>query len=215
MRLVPRSPVADVLLKIVEAGHDRPTATFIGLVERLRRVKLPDVVKVTCYRHRFFGTPFADLVQAAMRGPSFWTVTERELFAARTSRLNTCPFCVSAHQPIAVFYGGAEVAGAIQAPQDAPIRSEAKAVLAFLDKVAAEPSSVGSTDGALVADAGVPPDALDEALNIAVLFHVINRVMNALGSTAMPERQQRAGVRAIRLLGYRNPPVVRLLSRAG
>ena len=52
-------------------------------------------------------------------------------------------------------------------------------------------------------------------MRIAVLFHVINRVMNGLGSTAMPERQQRLGVRVIRLLGYRTPLVVRLLSRAG
>jgi hypothetical protein len=27
-----------------------------------------------------------------MRGPSEWTVGERELFAAFTSRLNQCPF---------------------------------------------------------------------------------------------------------------------------
>jgi hypothetical protein len=29
---------------------------------------------------------------AVMRGPSEWTVGERELFAAFTSKLNQCPF---------------------------------------------------------------------------------------------------------------------------
>lgn len=207
--------MADLLLDNVEGGHDRATATFIRLMEGITGIGLPDVVKVTCYRHRFFGTPFADLVQAAMRGPSFWTVAERELFAARTSKLNMCPFCLSAHQPVAAFYGGAEVAAAVDAPQDGSIRAEAKAALVFLEKVAVDPDSVGAQDAATVAQAGVPTGALEQAVRIAVLFHVINRVMNGLGSTAMPERQQRLGVRVIRLLGYRTPPVVRLLSRAG
>ncbi|MGB8384419.1 MAG: hypothetical protein WCG47_24810 [Dermatophilaceae bacterium] len=183
-------------------------------MERITGVALPDVVKVTCYRHRFFGTPFNDLVQAAMRGPSFWSVAERELFAARTSKLNTCPFCVSGHQPMAASYGGSEVAAAVEAPKDASIRAAAKAVLVFLDKLAGDPDSVGAPDAAAVSDAGVPAGALEEAVRIAVLFHVINRLMNGLGSTAMPDRQQRMGVRLIRLLGYRTPLVVRIMSRA-
>ena len=69
--LARRWAVADLLLDNVEAGHDRPTALFIRVTERITGMALPDVVKVTCYRHRFFGTPFADLVQEAMRGPSF------------------------------------------------------------------------------------------------------------------------------------------------
>ena len=142
-------------------------------------------------------------------------MAERELFAARTSKLNTCPFCVSAHQPVAASYGGAQVAAAVDAPQGGAVRAEAQAALVFLDKLAVDPASVGAQDAAAVVKAGVPTGALEQAVRIAVLFHVINRVMNGLGSTAMPERQQRVGVRLIRLLGYRTPPAVRLLSRAG
>ena len=188
---------------------------FIRLMEGITGIALPDVVKVTCYRHRFFGRPFADLGQEAMRGPSFWTVAERELFAARTSKLNMCPFGVSAHQRVAAFYGGAVVAAAVDAPRDGSIRAEAQAALVFLDKLAVYPDYVGAKDAAAVMEAGVPTGAREQAVQVAVLFHVINRVMNGLGSTAMPERQQRLGVRVIRLLGYRTPQVVRLLSRAG
>ena len=35
---------------------------------------------------------FGQAVQGAMRGPSEWTVGERELFAAFTSRMNKCMF---------------------------------------------------------------------------------------------------------------------------
>ena len=51
-----------------------------------------DVLKVMTYRPEFFGSPYCDLLQDVMRGPSDWSPGERELFAAFTSRLNQCPF---------------------------------------------------------------------------------------------------------------------------
>ena len=56
------------------------------------RMEPPDVVKTGLYRREFFGKPNGVVVQRVMRGPSEWTVGERELFAAFTSRLNQCPF---------------------------------------------------------------------------------------------------------------------------
>src|SRR5438552_3679575 len=44
------------------------------------------------YRPEFFGRAMCDWTQAVMRGPSAWSVGERELFAAFTSRLNQCVF---------------------------------------------------------------------------------------------------------------------------
>ena len=51
-----------------------------------------DVVRTLMYRRSFFGTPWTDLTQQVMRGPSPWTVGEREIFAAFVSRLNQCVF---------------------------------------------------------------------------------------------------------------------------
>jgi uncharacterized peroxidase-related enzyme len=205
-----------VFLDVVEAGHDRVTATFLRFVELVGRAKLPDVIKTVSYRHRYFGTPFTDLVQRVMRGPSFWTIADRELFAARISKSNTCPFCVSSHQPVAAAYAGKDVIdAAMESPQDAPLRPETKAVLAFLDKMSADPASIDAADVRAVKGTGVSREALEDAVWIATLFHVINRVLNSLGAQAMePEQQQRA-VRFIKLFGYRNAPIVRLLSRAG
>ena len=50
------------------------------------------VVKTLRYRPELFGRPFSDALDAVMRGPSEWSVGERELFAAFTSLLRQCPF---------------------------------------------------------------------------------------------------------------------------
>lgn len=44
------------------------------------------------YRPELFGQAFSEALQEVMRGPSDWTVAERELFAAFVSSLNQCPF---------------------------------------------------------------------------------------------------------------------------
>jgi hypothetical protein len=62
---------------------------FIRLVSGFRA---PDVVRTLRYRQEFFGRHHNAHTQAVMRGPSEWSVGERELFAAFVSRLNNCAF---------------------------------------------------------------------------------------------------------------------------
>ena len=83
-------------LKILTHGHrwqERLKLAFIGLVGG----SPPDVVKMLMYRPEFFGTPFSDLLHDVMRGPSRWSPGERELFAAYTSQLNRCAWCLDMH----------------------------------------------------------------------------------------------------------------------
>lgn len=51
-----------------------------------------DVVRTMRYRSDLFGRPFSATLQQVMRGPSDWSVGERELFAAFVSCQNQCPF---------------------------------------------------------------------------------------------------------------------------
>ena len=51
-----------------------------------------DIGQALQYRPDLFGGPFSTLLQTMMRGPSEWTVGERELFAAFSSSLRQCPF---------------------------------------------------------------------------------------------------------------------------
>jgi hypothetical protein len=54
--------------------------------------RVPDIVRTLIYRPKFFGDSYNAWIQAVMRGPSQWSVWERELFASFTSRRNACVF---------------------------------------------------------------------------------------------------------------------------
>jgi hypothetical protein len=81
-----------VRLQQVETGHRLPQRLMLGAMRVVARMEPPDVVKAGLYRRDFFGKPYSVVLQRVMRGPSEWSVGERELFAAFTSRLNQCPF---------------------------------------------------------------------------------------------------------------------------
>ena len=76
----------------LDRGHRLDARLFLGFVRLVSRREPPDVLKTVYYRPEFFGAPYSGLLHDLMRGPSEWSVGERELFAAFTSRLNQCPF---------------------------------------------------------------------------------------------------------------------------
>jgi hypothetical protein len=79
-------------LERVATGHRLKEKAILALVRLLSRREPEDVVKTLFYRPDFFGGHHNRLTQAVMRGPSRWSVGEREIFAAVTSKLNQCPF---------------------------------------------------------------------------------------------------------------------------
>ncbi|WP_040772789.1 carboxymuconolactone decarboxylase family protein [Nocardia pneumoniae] len=201
-------------LEAVKSGHDRPTRFVLWTMRRFSGVEVPAVLKVLFYRHRFFGSPLSDLIQDAMRGPSYWTVAEREIFATHTSQANECPFCATSHEAIAGAYADAGVVTrALADGADSPLRPEARAMLGFLAKMARDPDGLTAEDAALVRLAGVSEEAFDEAVWVGTCFNVINRMMNTVGAGPLDEKQRPLSARFIKLVGYRMPPPVTLFSR--
>ena len=78
-------------LKKVHQGHRLPDKLMLTMMNLIVG-HAPGVVRTLRYRKEFFGHPFSELTQQVMRGPSDWTVGEREMFAAFVSRLNQCVF---------------------------------------------------------------------------------------------------------------------------
>ena len=76
----------------MERGERLANRVKYALIRIVSGFRAPDVVRTLAYRKAFFGEPHTIHTQAVMRGPSLWTVGERELFAAFVSRLNQCLF---------------------------------------------------------------------------------------------------------------------------
>lgn len=51
-----------------------------------------DIRRILTYRSHLFGQPFSASIQEALRGPSDWSIGERELFAAFVARNSQCVY---------------------------------------------------------------------------------------------------------------------------
>ncbi|GJG85486.1 hypothetical protein tb265_06670 [Gemmatimonadetes bacterium T265] len=78
-------------LEKVHRGHGLRDKVMLAVM-RVATGHAPGVVRTLLYRKEFFGRPWSELTQQVMRGPSPWTVGEREIFAAVVSRFNACTF---------------------------------------------------------------------------------------------------------------------------
>ena len=78
-------------LPAVERGR-LPDRLLYAIIRWASGFRAPDVVRTLRYRGSRFGRPHSAHTHAVMRGPSEWSVGERELFAAYVSRVNDCQF---------------------------------------------------------------------------------------------------------------------------
>jgi uncharacterized peroxidase-related enzyme len=175
------------------------------LLTRISGAELDDVGKTALRRPDLFGKPFLALAQALLREPSEWSVGERELLAAAVSRANTCAFCVATHREIA----GGELGHDPLATLDREeLGDRVTAAAAVVEALTRDPDSVSADDLARARAAGVSAPALAEAIYIAFLFNVINRLADALGFTHPSDGTLRRGAWVLRHLGYRVPGVL-------
>jgi uncharacterized peroxidase-related enzyme len=190
-----------VRLPAVEHGHSRRAALLLRTVRLLSGETMDDVVRTALHRPAFWGRPFLDLVNAVMRGPSFWTSAEREHMAVVVSRLNECPFCDRVHSETTRLESGGQV-------DDDALRPEVVAVLPLLEKVTTSPGTVTAEDVEPVRAAGVPDDAVVDALHVVLIFNTVNRLANALDWGWNSDRHVRVAAQAIHRLRYKLPGFV-------
>ena len=79
-------------LAILDRGHSFGTKALFVVIRIVTRHRAPDVIKLLKYRSDFFGDPINEVFQEAMRGPSEWSIGDRELMAAFVSKTNECEF---------------------------------------------------------------------------------------------------------------------------
>jgi uncharacterized peroxidase-related enzyme len=150
----------------------------------------PDAVLLDVFR-AFPGTagPLLDYHEALLRGPSPFTIAERELIAAYTSSLNACGYCHGVHTATAEKFGVPE--GTLQALLDdvdtAPVDERMRPVLRYVRKLTQTPSRVTPDDAKAILAAGWQEQALHDAAAVCGLFNLMNRLVDGLGVAADEE----------------------------
>ncbi|MGH9380717.1 MAG: carboxymuconolactone decarboxylase family protein [Thermoanaerobaculia bacterium] len=141
-------------LTILDRGHDLRTKALLALIRLVSRQPVVDAVKLALYRPDFYGT--GGLTHEAMRGPSAWSVGDRELMAAFVSKVNQSEFCITAHSATSsIWYGDAgKVAATLADPETAPIEEPLRATLRMLRKLTKE-HTLDADDVRAVLAAGV------------------------------------------------------------
>jgi alkylhydroperoxidase family enzyme len=138
-------------LREIDRGDAFVNRLLIGLISMVSGMRLPDAARVSLYHKEFFSVPMGAWMQAAMRGPSQWSVGERELMAAMVAKWDSCAFCVSAHGAIAAKEMRWPLVDAVLADFRAASISEAlKATLAFLDVLTLRPAALTAEDAKTV-----------------------------------------------------------------
>ena len=79
-------------LTILDSGHGLGKKALFAFIRAVSRQPVLDVIKLVSYRPDFYGEPMKRATHEAMRGPSSWSVGDRELMAAFVSQINECEF---------------------------------------------------------------------------------------------------------------------------
>jgi uncharacterized peroxidase-related enzyme len=162
-----------------------------------------DILKLLFYRSDYFGTPFTQWVDAVLRGPSDWTVGERELIATFVSTLNKCRFCTTSHGGIATLEIGSDVVDAVKADwRTAPVSDALRAALGFAEVVTLRPDDVSAADVEPLRRAGVSAEAIGDVAHICGIFSTINRIADAVDFAVPDDMGQIADAEAMLKRGY-------------
>jgi uncharacterized peroxidase-related enzyme len=165
----------------IEKGDRASSRLLFRVISLMSGTRFPDAARVAFYHRDFAGPVFNAWTQQVMRGPSEWTVGERELIAAMVAKFNSCPFCVGAHSAVAIHGLGTELVDAVLSDyRSAPTSAELRAALIFIEKMTRDPEKLSTEDARSALDAGVSKAQLVDAASIATVFNIVTRYANAL-----------------------------------
>src|SRR5260370_3313902 len=152
-------------LEILNSGYTFGTKVLFAFIQLASRRPVPDAAKLVFYRADFYGDPMKKVTHEAMRGPSAWSVGDRELMAAFVSKTNECEFCIGAHTATAIgaYHDEARVAAGLSNLETAPIEDHIPATPRMLQKLTRE-HSVEAADMRGVLDASVAREQVEDAL---------------------------------------------------
>jgi uncharacterized peroxidase-related enzyme len=191
-------------LDILNRGYGPGTKLLFALIRLFSGHPVPDAAKLVFYRPDFYGARAKEFTHEAMRGPSDWSVGDRELMAAYVSQVNGCAFCVGAHSATArrAYQDGPKVAAVLADLESAPVEEGLRATLRMLGKLTRE-GKLGAGDMREVLSAGVSRQQVEDALAVCAAFNTTGRLADAFGFEVLSPEGFEAGAKYLLKRGYR------------
>ena len=191
-------------LVILDSGHSLATKALFAFIRTVSRQPVLDVVKLVKYRADFYGSPMQAVTQEAMRGPSPWSVGDRELMAAFVAKTNQCEFCAKAHAAVAqrAYRDGKAVSPLLSDFDIASIEQPLRATLLMLGKLTRN-HAVDADDMRAVLAAGASRRQIEDAIAVCFSFNVIGRLADAFGFFVPGPEAFEAGAKYLLARGYR------------
>jgi uncharacterized peroxidase-related enzyme len=191
-------------LEILNHGYRPGTKLLFAIIKLVTRQPVPDAARLVFYRPDFYGARAKEFTHEAMRGPSAWSVADRELMAAYVSAVNENAFCVGAHTATAsqAYQDAPKVAAVLADLETAPVEEPLRATLRMLGTLTAE-GSVSAADMRAVLAAGTSPQQVGDALAVCAAFDTTNRLADAFGFEVLSPEGFEAGAKYLLKRGYR------------
>jgi AhpD family alkylhydroperoxidase len=191
-------------LEVLNRGYGPGTKLLFALIQLFSRQPVPDAAKLVFYRPDFYGSRAKEFTHEAMRGPSAWSVGDRELMAAYVSKVNESAFCIGAHTATAgqAYQDGPKVAAALADLESAPVEEPLRATLRMLGKLTAD-GKLTAEDMREVLAAGVSPQQVEDALAVCAAFNTTGRLADAFGFQVLSPDGFEAGAKYLLKRGYR------------
>ena len=191
-------------LAILDKGHAFGAKVMFAMIRLFSGQRVVDAVKLVMYRPDFYGGPMKRITHEAMRGPSAWSIGDRELMAALVSKVNGTEFCIKAHSAVAqkAYGDGARVSAALADLDTAPIGEPLRAALRMLGKLTRE-HTVDANDMRSVLAAGASRAQIEDALAVCLAFNVTDRLADAFQFAIPGPKAFDAGANFLLARGYR------------
>jgi uncharacterized peroxidase-related enzyme len=190
-------------LDILNRGCRPATRLLFAVIRLFSGHPVPDAAKLVFYRPDFYGGRAKEFTHEAMRGPSAWSVADRELMAAYVSKVNESAFCVGAHTATAsrAYQDGTKVQAVLADLESAAIEEPLRATLRMLGKLTVEGKLTGE-DMREVLATGVSRQQAQDALAVCAAFNTTSRLADAFGFGILSPEGFEAGAKYLLKRGY-------------
>ena len=133
-------------------------------------------------RHPSHAPELIGLVESVMRGDGALDIGERELISAFVSSLNACSYCLGSHLIFAEAMGvPPERLEALLNDDTETTTAKDRALYSYLRKLTEAPADLRQSDMQAMLEEGWREDEIVEAIHVASLFNMMNRIVEGTG----------------------------------